>query len=58
MKKYLIVKHWLKGTYTSDLLEKNNLLEMKEHMIEMIIDLENKQYFDPEENKWIDIKVE
>jgi len=55
MKRYLIVKYWLyndKGVAMVDQIEKKHLLEMKDGMVEAIIDTQNGTYFDPEVNDW------
>ena len=45
MKRYLIYKHWINETYTTDRLLKKTLVELKDGMVEGIFDLE-----------WIEIK--
>lgn len=58
MKRYLLIKHWGKGTYTTDVITKKELLECKDNMCEEIIDLEKGTYFGPKENQWVEIKEE
>lgn len=56
MKRYLFIEHWMEGTFTSDELTKKHLADLRDRMIEAIVDLENATYFDSKENKWSDIK--
>jgi len=55
MKKYLIVKNYIYGTYQTDQIEKKDLLDIKERMTEAIIDITNQTYFDPKSNQWVQI---
>ena len=56
MRKYLIVKHYLKGTYTTDNLTKEDLGGLVKHDCEAIFDLQEETEFNVEQNAWIKIK--
>lgn len=56
MKRYLIVKHFYKGTYQTDTITVEDLAKAKQGDMEQIIDLQNTTWFDPKTNAWIDIK--
>lgn len=53
--KYLVIDHFLRGTYVTNDLTKQDLVHKKEGLIKMIINLIEKTYFDPEKNSWEEI---
>jgi len=54
--RYLILGHFLSENYFTDEITKRDLLDLKEHSTDYIVDLINKTYFDTKENKWIPIE--
>lgn len=59
MKRYLLVKHWMhdKKTVQTDMIERKNLLDLKDGMCEAIIDTQNNTFFNAESNSWDEIKT-
>ncbi len=55
--KYLVVKNYIYGTYQTDVIEKKDLLEVKDRMTEMVINLDNMTYFNLEKNEWTKIET-
>lgn len=55
MKRYLIVKHFLYGTYQTDEVTKKDLIDQRAGMIANIIDIQNGTMFDHENNEWVKI---
>lgn len=55
MKRYLIVKHFLYGTYQTDEVTKKDLIDLRAGMIANIIDVHNGTMFDHENNEWVKI---
>lgn len=58
LKKYLIIKHSLYGIYMLDEITKKHLLDLKDGMIECIINTQTQSYFDVKSNEWKTIKDE
>lgn len=58
MRRYLIIKHYLKGTYTANVITREDLIKLKNGDIELIIDTEKCTFFDYESNSWKDIPKE
>lgn len=56
MNKFLIINHFIKGTYITSFVGKVELIGLKQKDIDKIIDLTNNTYFDAETNKWEPIK--
>ena len=56
MKRYLIIRNYIDGTYTTDDLVKKHLLDLKDGVTKEVIDLEKEMYFDIKHNGWIMIK--
>lgn len=54
--RYLVINHSWKGTYYTNSLTKEELVANKERMIDLIVDLQNETYFDPETNSWKEIQ--
>ena len=57
MKRYLIIKHYIYGTYQADTIERKDLLDLKSGTSEAIIDITNQTYFDPTKNEWVKIEA-
>ena len=55
MKRYIIINHFLYGTYTIDEITPKELAMQKNDECDMIIDIQNATYFDDTNNKWLDI---
>ena len=55
IKRYLIVKHFYKGTYQTDEITRADLASVKNGECEEIIDTKNCTYFDHEKNSWEEI---
>lgn len=55
--KFLIIKHWIKGTYYTDTITREDLVEAKRDSSMTIIDLENSKYYDQENNVWVVIET-
>ena len=58
MKKFLVIGHFLKGTYTTDAISVGDLGGLKNGDCDYIIDTIEGKWFDAKNNKWEDIKVE
>lgn len=60
MKRYLLINYtyFTEKIVTLDNLEKKHLLHLKERLCDAIIDLKYGTYFDPEENKWKEVKTD
>lgn len=52
MRKYLIIKSLYKGTYTTHVITREDLLKVKNREIEQIINIDDCTYFDAEKNSW------
>lgn len=55
MKRYLIVKSFIYGTYQTDEVTKHDLIDLRAGMIANIIDVHNSTMFDYEKNEWAKI---
>lgn len=59
MKRYLIINHYFKGTYQTDLIEKQDLIDLKKGDMDLIIDTWRKgSFYDNIANMWKEIKEE
>lgn len=56
MRRYLIIEHMWKETYTTNVITKDDLLDVKKGNSRMLIDTQNGTYFNPETNEWKEIK--
>lgn len=52
MQRYLIIGHYLKETYTTDTLTKDDLVALKNREAEYIFDTKTGTIFDAKENAW------
>lgn len=58
MRRYLIIKHFLKGTYTTHVISRDDLVKNKNKEIDLIIDTEKCTFFDSESNSWKELPKE
>jgi len=56
MKKYLIIKNIIYGTYQTDTITSKELIDFKNGECEGIINTIDGTYFDVEKNQWIKIE--
>lgn len=56
MKRYLIIKHYLKGTHQKDEITRDDLIGAKNRDCDQIIDTQNETYYDDKENQWKEIE--
>lgn len=56
MKRFLIIKNFLHGTYTTPLVDRKDLVGVKSGETDHIIDLKNGTEYNPRTNAWEPIK--
>lgn len=54
--KYLIIKNWIYGTYTTNELTREDLAKMVNGETECIVNLIDMTYFDSDKNQWVKIE--
>lgn len=55
--RYLIVKHYIKGTYFTNNITREDLVGLKNGDCELIVDTENNTYFEVDTNSWKEIQT-
>ena len=56
MNKYLIIEHWLNGTYMTDKIDTKDLVTIKNREMEHLINIEDATYYNAKKNEWVKIE--
>lgn len=57
MKGFIILDHYLTGTYQTNHLTKDDLVNVKNGYSKGVIDIDNSKIFDVDKNEWVEIKT-